>query len=974
MDLRKITLTLGLFTALTAFGQTEPSGKLPLIIINAESILDEPKLPAEMEILWNEVESNTSATHFSGRIGIELRGSSTYGNSFSIETRDANDDNLNVSLLGLPSENDWIIHGGGYDPTLIHNALAYELHRQLGRYAPRTVFCELILNGDYVGMVTFMEKIKRDDERVNLNKLKSSETAGIDLTGGYIFKFDKTTGHDPGDYWIPYDVKTGGWKSTGSYSTESRWVYHHPSADALTVEQKGYLEDFVTEFETMIMDEEIYKPYIDIPSFVDFAINAEISDNADVYRISTFYTKDHDYRCPKIKVGPPWDFDQAFGRSEFHENVDEWQVTFTEQLFNRPPWWEWLFYEADFAEEFACRWQALRSAQYSDQALMQTVDSLHGILENAFGQGWNQSEINFMKNWMLDRVDWMDNNLPAGCSLSQQDYSGLIVSEIMHTACPDSLGLFPDTEYDFIELYNSGNQSINLSGIRFEKGIDFVFPIGTSLNAGEYFVLASNDNALAARYPDYSGKVEYYNGTLRTEDHLIATDRFGEVILDIDIPTLNDSFPSITPCGLALVQDEYGYWTRSRQFWGSEGGPDDYSISDSLVISEVMPHTDLPQYDAIELFNPSNSSIDLTGWYISDDLTETPYRLGSGYSIPAQGYLSLNELDWGQHFRLSRMGDAVYVLPPNQQAIFTRSFTPEENGESQGVHTISTGAIHFTRQSNPSLGASNGSPFVSSVVIDQIFAGSNEIPPFIKLVNRADSVIHLFSIHSDTITWKLKGLDFQLPTGFSLMPDEEIYITNAGNVLPLRSALHLPGDYAVLEYQGTLQPQGERLALQFPDRPDTTNQNFTVPYVNYDVVDLDVNLGWTLPSNTMLLQRVERSTYSNDPINWVLAPFDEDCLGILGGTNFNENGDCLTTVSTSLQRQSFSTKSMLSTSTFEVNWNEPSEWKILDAVGKIMESGASSRINVGSNWSPGIYFLFVQQENSASSVTRLVRQ
>ena len=73
----------------------------------------------------------------------------------------------------------------------------------LGRYASRTRFCEVVLNGEYQGIYVFMEKIKRDNNRVNVAKLNPDEITGDDLTGGYIIKIDKETGSG-----------NGGWSST----------------------------------------------------------------------------------------------------------------------------------------------------------------------------------------------------------------------------------------------------------------------------------------------------------------------------------------------------------------------------------------------------------------------------------------------------------------------------------------------------------------------------------------------------------------------------------------------------------------------------------------------------------------------------------------------------------------------------------------------------------------------------------------
>ena len=52
----------------------------------------------------------------------------------------------------------------------MRDVLAYELSEDLGQYAARRHYCEVVLNGDYRGLYVFMEKIKVDKNRVNIEK------------------------------------------------------------------------------------------------------------------------------------------------------------------------------------------------------------------------------------------------------------------------------------------------------------------------------------------------------------------------------------------------------------------------------------------------------------------------------------------------------------------------------------------------------------------------------------------------------------------------------------------------------------------------------------------------------------------------------------------------------------------------------------------------------------------------------------
>lgn len=153
------------------------SSNLPIVIIetNGQTIADEPKIMADMGIIYNGVGIRNNITdslnHYNGKIGIEFRGNSSQNSPkkpYGFETRKADSTNLDVSLLGLPEENDWILYNTYDDETYLRDVLLHTLARGLGLYSPRTVFVELFVTSndsleyeDYRGIYVLMEKIKR---------------------------------------------------------------------------------------------------------------------------------------------------------------------------------------------------------------------------------------------------------------------------------------------------------------------------------------------------------------------------------------------------------------------------------------------------------------------------------------------------------------------------------------------------------------------------------------------------------------------------------------------------------------------------------------------------------------------------------------------------------------------------------------------------------------------------------------------
>ncbi|MEJ2054313.1 MAG: CotH kinase family protein, partial [Calditrichaceae bacterium] len=263
------------------------SSNLPVIIINTngQSIPNSSKIMADMGIIFNgSGERNyvtDSLNNYNGKIGIELRGSSSLmfpKKQFAVETRDSTGENLNVSLLGLPAENDWVLYAPYSDKSLMRNVLLYELSNEIGQYASRSRFCELILNGNYRGVYVLLEKIKKDDNRVDISTLNPAEISGEDLTGGYIIKIDKRDGEEV-DGWYSDFLPVPG------QSYKIFYQYHYPRPDDIVPEQQTYIKNYFDNLENILHGrnyddpETGYASLIDVSSFVDFFLLNEISKN-----------------------------------------------------------------------------------------------------------------------------------------------------------------------------------------------------------------------------------------------------------------------------------------------------------------------------------------------------------------------------------------------------------------------------------------------------------------------------------------------------------------------------------------------------------------------------------------------------------------------------------------------------------------------------------------------------------------------
>lgn len=439
-------LVVQLFIGFRTLGQsvTIQSSNLPLIIINThgQTIVDEPKIEADMGIIFNgegvRNHITDSFNHYNGRVGIEIRGKSSQyypQKPYTIELHDALGQELQVSLFGMHKESDWVLHAPYADKSLLRNALAYTMSRDMGRWAPRGRHVELILNGEYMGIYVLFEKIKWGNGRVEIAKMTDQDNTGDELTGGYIFSLDKA----PNGWFSRFPVPNSPTFGTKQFS------YIYPRPQYITELQKSYIQTAVDAFENALWSPNFqdpkngFKKYIDMSSFVDHMLINEISRNVDAYRSSSYYHKDRDSRDPKIYAGPIWDFDLAFRNADFcnGSELGGWAYQFnyvcpSDPAGLNPFWWEKLLKDSVFQGELKCKFKSLTSNQFSLTRINSIIDSISSSLSEAQVRHFTrwptlgkyvwpnpqplastyEMELQLLKNWIAERITWMSYSLP----------------------------------------------------------------------------------------------------------------------------------------------------------------------------------------------------------------------------------------------------------------------------------------------------------------------------------------------------------------------------------------------------------------------------------------------------------------------------------------------------------------------------------------------------------------------------------
>jgi len=516
-------------------GQTDSSG-IPLLLIDTygHSIMDEPKTKAWLKVIDNGPgkvnKISDKATDYEGFIGIEIRGQSSQmfpKKSYGFETRDSSGNDLNAELLGMPGDSDWILYAPYSDKSMLRNALTYYLGRRMEyEWQPRFRFCEVYINGSYTGVYMLIERIKRGEARVNINKLKPDENSGNDLTGGYILKVDKIDGISGNEYFSTYPTDPP--DSPGN----NKFTYVYPDWDEITSEQKEYILNYIQTIEWILKNESFddpadgFRKYMDERSFIDFQIIQELTNNVDGYRYSTYFYKRKDSDGGKIYAGPIWDFDLCYGNVDYSYSslsTSGWLYTQVGQDGgNRISWWFNMMKDKDYRLKFVDRWKELRKGPFNSDSIIVYIDGNVSYLNDPvtrnfvkwpilgkyvwpneyIGQTYEQ-EVNYLKTWVLGRLRWMDDNISQASAGTEETF-----------AVPFTIYPNPVSENLNIKFYLQSASEVNIS---------FYDLMGRMIHTDEYYPEVVGNQYIYINLPSVPDG--YYIMNVNQADQLIGREK-----------------------------------------------------------------------------------------------------------------------------------------------------------------------------------------------------------------------------------------------------------------------------------------------------------------------------------------------------------------------------------------------------------------------------------------------------------------
>jgi CotH kinase protein len=348
----------------------------------AAAALATVSVDADRRIGRADVPAQLSAPGFAGPVEIRTRGRWSQRfpkKSYAVEIKGAD-----PALLGMPAEDDWILYSAYNDRTLIRNVLAYDTARSTGRYAARTRFVQLRLNGRYHGVYVLMEKLE-------LGRVRGEFLLEMTSPGQALRK-------DP-------SFRTPRGRPV---------VWADPERGDLRRARARAIRDRVVRAERALYRGGPWRRHLHAGAAVDYLLVQELFKNQDAMEASTFMTG----AGGRLRLGPVWDFDFSSGNSHRapSRHLHGWMAA-------ERPWAERLYADRGFRRAMARRWAQLRRTGLRAR-LLRSVDTYSRALAPAARRdsrrwpaggdrprGTHAGHVRALRRWLDRRIAWLDGAL-----------------------------------------------------------------------------------------------------------------------------------------------------------------------------------------------------------------------------------------------------------------------------------------------------------------------------------------------------------------------------------------------------------------------------------------------------------------------------------------------------------------------------------------------------------------------------------
>jgi hypothetical protein len=565
---------------------------------------------------------------------------------------------------------------------------------------------------------------------------------------------------------------------------------------------------------------------------------------------------------------------------------------------------------------------------YSGNAVGQLTGYVHGFFFGPAADG-----ITFGRYVNGDGFEQLvpQESPTLGAANSGPRVNSLVITEAMYNQ-PSAIEYieFQNNSGSAIQLAN-GTDLWRLSDSTLPVSHIFTFPAGQTIAPGEIFLVMNTNLAVFTAAHDVPAGVKIYgpysgnmsNGgervNLERPERLNTTNPLDISYIVVETLQYGDDAPwpnspdgtgnSLTRRDLEAYADESGNWRASLEGGGSPGWNTNYE-DEPIYVNEALTHTDFPSVDVVELFNPNAGSVDISGWYLSDNRSDPrKFLIPPGTIISGGGFFCVNEDHdadpltaapagyFGNAFSLSSRGEDLYITSATADGRLSGyqhgfAFNGSANGVSFGRYLDSLGEEHFTAQqsvtiaqdrnvANPA-GATNDDPLVGPLVVSEIYyQNTTGDVEFVELQNISAGTVNLYD---DTLggqatnTWTVSGIDFTFPVPLPSIAagDRMILLPLNTDVAGFRSSNNVPPGVVIYGgsqgYLGALNNGGERLTLVRPDKPDLVQPGniIVVPRIDVDTIRYDDDPPWpTVGENGgRSIERIDVNAFGDDLINW----------------------------------------------------------------------------------------------------------
>ena len=395
-------------------------------------------------------------------------------------------------LLDLPAKSkNWTLINNYGDKTLMRNILAFDFSKRLQMpYTSPAEAVDVVLNGDYKGCYQLCDHIDVRDNRIEVEEFDAT----TDETG-YLVEIDAYA------YWEE--------KNFTSQAYNIPVTINYPEDDEITAVQESYIsahfEKFVSSVQSANYDDKVngFRKYLDEGTFLRHFLVGEYSGNTDTYWSVKMAKRIND---DKFYLGPVWDFDLGFENDHRTYSITDHAIEYNEWVC----FWDGMSSAAGNTREAIRRImsddemvaslsqiysQYRNNGEITKAVLENVVDSCAALLaesqdlnfkrwqildilvhENPIIYGSYEAEVDNVRNYIMNRIDWLDSKLnyvPSVVNLNQlSEKLSVHIYSANHTLFVRNLKEYSNIKvFDIYGVLRCEKQNIQELSLPLEKGI-----------------------------------------------------------------------------------------------------------------------------------------------------------------------------------------------------------------------------------------------------------------------------------------------------------------------------------------------------------------------------------------------------------------------------------------------------------------------------------------------------------------------